>query len=187
MTGLGQQSRVLLHHKRHPKPRHGGQGIGGRARVGGGRMSLSRARTRAHMQTRARARAGEYHLALGPPTRDATRATKASMQTRASVLKARAGVYFLAMQTRASPWRARAWGIHVGRWPSETGRQGKHADKGKLVEGEGKGGEPEHSFNALAGSNDCGTLPGQIRFDHWSLGSTDLPASLHTVVGSIII
>ena len=60
------------------------------------------------MQTRARARAGEYHLALGPPTRDATRATKASMQTRASLLKARAGVYFLAMQTRASLWRARA-------------------------------------------------------------------------------
>ena len=133
MTGLGQQSRVLLHHKRHPKPRHGGQGIGGRARVGGGRMSLSRARTRAHMQTRARARAGEYHLALGPPTRDATRATKASMQTRASLLKARVGVYFLAMQTRASPWRARAWGIHPGRWPSDTGRQGKHADKGKVV------------------------------------------------------
>ena len=73
---------------------------------------------------------------------------------------------FLAMQTRASPWRARAWGIHFGRWPSETGRQGKHADKGKLVEGEGMGGEPEHSFNALSGSNACGTLPGQICFDH---------------------
>ena len=28
MTGVGQQSRVLLHHKRHPKPGHGGQGIG---------------------------------------------------------------------------------------------------------------------------------------------------------------
>ena len=41
----------------------------------------------------------EYHLALGPPTGDAARATKASKQTRASLLKARAGVYFLAMQT----------------------------------------------------------------------------------------
>jgi hypothetical protein len=100
------------------------------------------------MQTRARARAGEYHLALGPPTTDATRATKASIQTRASLLKATAGVYFLAMQTRACPWRARAWGIHLGRWPSDTGRQGNHADKCKLVEGECKGGEPEHKPKA---------------------------------------
>ena len=91
MAGLGQQSRVLLHHKRHPKPKHGGQGIGGRASVGGGRMSLSKARTRAHMQTRAMARAGEYHLALGPPTRDATRATKAIVQNKSSMLKALAG------------------------------------------------------------------------------------------------
>ena len=129
-------------------------------------MRWPRARTRAHMQTWAVARLGEYHLALGPPTRDATRATKASMQTRAILLKARVGVYFLAMQTRGILWRAMAWGIHFGRWPSGTGRQGKHADKGKLVEGEGKGGKPEHSFNALAGSNACGTLPVQICFDH---------------------
>ena len=54
----------------------------------------------------------KYHLALGPSTRDATRATKANMQTRASLLKARAGVYFLAMQTRASLRRARA-GVYI--------------------------------------------------------------------------
>ena len=34
--------------------------------------------------------------------------------------------------------------MHPGRWPSDPGRQGKHADNGKLAEGEGKGGEPEH-------------------------------------------
>ena len=64
------------------------------------------------MQTRARAIAGEYHMSLGPPARDASRATKASKQTRASLLKARAGVYFLAMQTRARLWRARA-GVYI--------------------------------------------------------------------------
>ena len=116
--------------------------MGGTATVGGGRMRWLKARTRAHMQTRARARAGEYHLALGPPTRDGTRATKESMQTRASVLKARAGVYFLAMQTRASPWRARVGVYVLAHWPFDTGREGKHADKGNLVDGEGKGGEP---------------------------------------------
>ena len=94
---------------------------------------MSRARARAHMQTRARARAGEYHLALGPPTRDATRATKASIQTRASLLKASSGVYFLATQTV----EGKSWGVHPGRGPSDPGRQGKHADKGKIVEGEG--------------------------------------------------
>ena len=107
---------------------------------------MSRARTRAHMQTRARARAGEYHLALGPPTRDATRATKASIQTRASLLKASSGVYFLA--DKGKPVDGKGWGVHLGRWPSDPGRQGKHADKGKLVEGEGKGGEPEHKPKA---------------------------------------
>ncbi len=38
--------------------------------------------------------------------------------------------------------------MHPGRWPSDPGRQGKHADKGKLVEGEGKGGAPEHKPTA---------------------------------------
>ena len=42
----------------------------------------------------------------------------------------------------------KGWGVHPGRWPSDTGRQGKRADKGNLVEGEGKGGEPEQKPKA---------------------------------------
>ena len=42
----------------------------------------------------------------------------------------------------------KGWGVHLGRWPSGTGRQGKHAVKGKLVEGEGQGGEPERKPKA---------------------------------------
>jgi hypothetical protein len=52
------------------------------------------------------------------------------------------------MQTRASPWRAKGWGVHPRSWPSDKGLQGKRADKGKPVEGKGKGGEPEHKPNA---------------------------------------
>ena len=42
----------------------------------------------------------------------------------------------------------KGWGVHPCRWPSDTSRQGKRGDKGKLVEGEGKGGEPEHKPKA---------------------------------------
>ena len=67
-------------------------------------------------------RSGKYHLAFGTPTRDGTRATKANMQTRA----------------RASQCR-KSSGVHVLS-PSPSGlRQCEHADKGKPVEGKGKG------------------------------------------------
>ena len=49
---------------------------------------------------------------------------------------------------KGKPVEGKGWGVHPGRWPSDTGRQGKRATKGKLVEGEGKGGEPEHKPNA---------------------------------------
>ena len=62
------------------------------------------------------------------------------------MLKARVGVYFLA--DRGKPVEAKGWGVHIGRWPSDTGRKGKRADKGKLVEGEGEGGKPEHKPKA---------------------------------------
>ena len=112
MTGVGQQSRMLLHHKRHPKPRHGGQGIGGESQSWWLEGVIVQGKDKGAHADKGKGKGWEYHLALGPPTRDATRATKASMQARASLLKARAGVYFLAMQTRASPWRARA-GVYI--------------------------------------------------------------------------
>ena len=114
MTGVGQQSRVLLHHKRHPKPGHGGQGIGGKGRSWWWEDVMAQGKDKGTHADKGRARVGDYRLALGPPTRDATRATKASMHTRASLLKTRVGVYFLATQARASPWRSR---VGVTSWP----------------------------------------------------------------------
>jgi hypothetical protein len=53
----------------------------------------------------------------------------------------------------------KGWGVHHAHWPSDTGLQGKHADKGKLVEGEGKGGEAEHKPKAKV----CAQLKPKIR------------------------
>ena len=97
-------------------------------------------RTRAHMQTRAMARAGEYHLALGPPARDATRATKANMSTRASHMRQKGWGAHHGHADKSKPVEGKGWGVHPRSWPSDKGLQGKHADKGKPVEGQGKGG-----------------------------------------------
>ena len=104
--------------------------------------------TMAHMQTRARARVGEYHLVLGPPTRDATRATRASVHTRASQLRQKGWGAHPGHADTGKPVEGKVWGVHPRSWPSDKGLQGKHADKGKPVEGKGKGGEPEHKPTA---------------------------------------
>ena len=108
---------------------------------------------------RARARAAEYHLALGPPRRDATRATKAIMQTRASLLKCKGWGVLFGHADKGNPVEGKGWGVHRAHWPSDTGLQGKHADKGKLVEGGGKGGESEHKPQAKG----CAQWKPQIR------------------------
>ena len=64
------------------------------------------------------------------------------------MLKARAGAYSPSHADKGKPVESKGWGVHIGGWPSDTGRQGKHADQGKLVQGEGKGGQPAHKAKA---------------------------------------
>ena len=100
------------------------------------------------MQTRARAKVGEYRLALGPPTRDATMGHQGKQSDKGKPVEGKGWGVLLGHADKGKPVEGKGWGVHFGRWPSDTGRQGKHADKGNLVEGEGKGGEPKHKPKA---------------------------------------
>ena len=112
MTGVGQQSRVLLHHTRHPKPRHGGRGIGwgGRARVGGGRIALSRAKTKGAHADKGQGKGWGVPLGSGTSHKGCDKGHQGKHAD------------------KGNPVEGKGWGVLPG-----------HADKGKPVEGKGLG------------------------------------------------
>ena len=91
---------------------------------------------------------GKYHMALGPPARDASRATKASKQTKGKPVEGKGWGVLPGHADKGDLVEGKGWGVHHAHWPSDTGLQGKHTDQGKPVEGEGKGGEAEHKPKA---------------------------------------
>ena len=75
---------------------------------------------------------------MGPPTRDGTRATRASMQTRAKPVEGKGYRVHLGHADRGKPVEGKCWGVHPGLSPSGF-RQCKHAHKAKPVEDKGNG------------------------------------------------